>query len=69
MKAHELYSGILECHSNLLSEYKKFIKFCGEKTGKTIPFPKNPKELKLDLIYFLLRRNIVLARARKETEK
>lgn len=65
MRLSELFQGILDSHNDLLAEYKRFVRYCAEKTGAKISFPKNKQELTLALVYYILRRNIVLARAKK----
>lgn len=65
MTTDELFQGILDYHKDLKVEYERFLKFCSRQTGKPCVMPKGKSELKTDLIYYLLRRNVILARATK----
>ena len=69
MKVQELFKGILDCHKSLQSEYRDFLRYCSETTGVECSVPKTREAWRLELVYYVLRRNIVLARAMKNGKK
>lgn len=69
MKLEELFKGILDCHKGLQSEYRDFLRYCSKATGVECSPPKTREDWRMELVYYVLRRNIVLARATKGQKK